>query len=323
VLQVNNLFDFPHLDLKLLSGEAGLDREIRSPDLNRPGLELTGFFDSFDENRIQIFGQGEIRYLEKHSSEPRVRSVLDRLLGLPVPCVIVARDLEAPTSLLEIANNYQVPVFGTPLGTTRLFKRLYESLEYFFSPSTLIHGTLLDVLGMGVLLLGKSGVGKSECGLELVSKGHSLVADDVVRVVCLGERLLQGESPHLLRHYIEVRGLGIVDLSKLYGIRAIRSKKQIDMVITLEEWKRETHVERLGLDTQHHSILDVELPHIIIPVKPGRNIATIVEVGARDYRLKLMGINSAEEFNERLLKKTRGEALNKLERDKAEEKPRV
>jgi HPr kinase/phosphorylase len=200
-----------------------------------------------------------------------------------------------------------VAIFRTPIATTRLYKRLYERLEHFFSPTTLIHGSLVDILGMGVLLLGKSGVGKSECALELVSKGHSLVADDVIRVICLGERFLEGSSPHLLRHYIEVRGLGIVDLSKLYGIRAVRSRKQIDMVITLEDWQPDTYVERVGLDQHTYSILGVALPHIMVPVKPGRNISTIVEVGARDQRLKLLGTHSAQEFNQRLMRVTKPE----------------
>jgi HPr kinase/phosphorylase len=303
---VQSLFEFANLRLHLLCGEEGLDREITSPDVNRPGLEITGCFDFWDPARIQIFGRGEVQYLAKYLDRPEVSGAVERIFSSPIPCALVTNAIEVPEILLEWGRKRQVPIFGIDMPTTRLYKRLYESLEHFFAPTTLIHGTLVDILGMGVLILGKSGVGKSECALELVSKGHTLIADDVVRVTCLGERLLEGTTPHLLRHYIEVRGLGIVDLSKLYGVRAIRRSKQIDMVITLEDWTPETKVERLGIDRHTHEILGVELPHLFIPVKPGRNISTIVEVGARDQRLKLMGVDSAMEFNERLLRATRG-----------------
>lgn len=305
MVQVGILQEFRDLCLTVVCGEEGLQREIRSVDLNRPGIEVTGFFNFFDEDRIQIFGGGEIKYIREHHNTPELRQALTRIFHSNVPCVIVTNDEPVPDFMVEIGTREKIPVFRSSISTTRLYKRLFESLEHFFCPSTLIHGTLIDILGMGILLIGQSGVGKSECALELVSKGHSLVADDVVRVVCLGEKVLQGSSPHLLRHYIEVRGLGIVDLSKLYGIRAVRKEKQIDMVITLEEWKPETYVERIGLEQQYHSILGVSLPHLTIPVKPGRNLSTIVEVGARDQRLKLMGVHSAQDFNQKLMNLTR------------------
>jgi HPr kinase/phosphorylase len=307
MVQVEILTEFSDLCLDLVSGQEGLEREIRSPDLNRPGLEVTGCFDFFDEERIQIFGGGEILYLEKYGDVPKVQMAINEMFDSQIPCVIVTNNEPVPEMMIEAGRREKVPVFRTAISTTRLYKRLFEHLEHYFAPTTLLHGTFVDILGMGILLLGKSGVGKSECALELVSRGHSLVADDVVRVVCLGERSLEGSSPHLLRHYIEVRGLGIVDLSKLYGIRAIRSKKQIDMVMTLEDWQPDTHVERVGLDQQTHTILGVSLPHLTIPVKPGRNISTIVEVGARDQRLKLLGIYSAQEFNQKLMRMTQPE----------------
>jgi len=302
--QVRSLLEFGNLHLKLLCGEEGLSREIGSPDVNRPGLELTGCFDFFDPNRVQVFGRGEVRFVADYGGRADVRASVQRIFRSPIPCAVVTNGLTPPPILIEQGREEGVAVFGADVPTTRFYKRLYDSLEHFFSPSTLIHGTLVDIFGMGVLLLGESGAGKSECALELVSKGHTLVADDVVRVVCLSERVLQGTSPHLLRHYIEVRGLGIVDLSKLYGVRAIRREKQIDLVITLEDWRPETVVERVGLDRRVYTILGVDLPHLVIPVKPGRNISTIVEVGARDQRLKLMGVHSAQEFNERLMRKT-------------------
>ncbi|GMV67159.1 MAG: HPr(Ser) kinase/phosphatase [Candidatus Omnitrophica bacterium] len=305
MVQVGILQEFRDLGLNLVCGEEGLEREIRCVDLNRPGLEVAGCFEFFDEERIQIFGGGEMRYINTHQDSPALRETIHRIFQSRVPCVIITNDEETPDFLIEAGCQKKMPVFRTAISTTRLYKRLFESLEHFFCPTTLIHGTLVDILGMGILLIGQSGVGKSECALELVSKGHSLVADDVVRVLCLGERALQGSSPHLLRHYIEVRGLGIVDLSKLYGIRAVRREKQIDMVITLEEWKPETYVERVGLEQQYYSILGVSLPHLTIPVKPGRNLSTIVEVGARDQRLKLLGIHSAQDFNQKLMNMTR------------------
>jgi HPr kinase/phosphorylase len=305
MVQVGILLEFRDLCLTVVCGEEGLQREIRSVDLNRPGIEVTGCFSFFDEERIQIFGGGEIKYIRENEHTPELREAVSRIFHSSVPCVIVTNDDPVPPLMVEIGTREKIPIFQSSISTTRLYKRLFESLEHFFCPTTLIHGTLIDILGMGILLIGQSGVGKSECALELVSKGHSLVADDVVRVVCLGERVLSGSSPHLLRHYIEVRGLGIVDLSKLYGIRAVRKEKQIDMVITLEEWKPETYVERIGLEQQYHTILGVSLPHLTIPVKPGRNLSTIVEVGARDQRLKLMGVHSAQDFNQKLMNLTR------------------
>ena len=308
MIQVQALLTQENLHLTLLCGEAGVTREIKTPDLNRPGVELAGCIEFFDPGRIQVFGGGEMHFLYEKGDDPEVHEIVTKIFASEVPCTIITNDLPATDALLEMGRRFNVPVLKTSLSTTRFYKRIYESLERYFSPSTLIHGTLVDILGMGVLLLGESGVGKSECALELVSKGHSLVADDVIRVVCLGDRMLNGSCPHLIRHYIEVRGLGIVDLSNLYGIRAIRKEKSIDMVITLQDWKPETYVERVGIDRQVYELLGVELPHLTIPVKPGRNISTIVEVGARDQRLKLMGINSAMEFNERLLKITSGAA---------------
>jgi HPr kinase/phosphorylase len=306
VILVESIHSQENLHLTLLTGEDGLAREIKRADLNRPGLELAGCIEFFDPDRVQVFGGGEMHFLYEKGDDPAVAEILAKIFSSEVPCAIITNDLPATDAMLEQGRINRVPIFRTSLSTTRFYKRIYDSLEHYFSPSTLIHGTLVDILGMGVLLLGESGVGKSECALELVSKGHSLVADDVVRVVCLGDRILNGSCPHLIRHYIEVRGLGIVDLSKLYGIRAIRKEKSIDIVITLQDWKPETYVERVGIDRQVYELLGVEMPHLTIPVKPGRNISTIVEVGARDQRLKLMGINSAMEFNERLMKLTAG-----------------
>lgn len=310
MIQVQSILSQENLHMTLLCGEEGLVREIRKSDLNRPGLELAGCVEFFDPDRIQVFGGGEMHFLYERGEDPAVSDILTKILGSEVPCAIITNDLPVTDAMLEQGRRNQIPIFRTPLSTTRFYKRIYEFLEHYFSPSTLLHGTLVDILGMGVLLLGESGVGKSECALELVSKGHSLVADDVVRVVCLGDRILNGSCPHLIRHYIEVRGLGIVDLSKLYGIRAIRKEKSIDLVITLQDWQPETYVERVGIDRQVYELLGVELPHLTIPVKPGRNISTIVEVGARDQRLKLMGINSAVEFNERLMRMTSGTAVD-------------
>ena len=306
MIQVESIRQQENLHLTLVCGEEGLTREIKKADLNRPGLELAGCVEFFDPDRIQIFGGGEMHFLYENGDDFSVADILAKIFSAGVPCAIITNDLPASDDMIEHARRNQVALLQTPLSTTRFYKRIYEFLEHYFSPSTLVHGTLVDILGMGVLLLGDSGVGKSECALELVSKGHSLVADDVVRVVCLGDRILNGSCPHLIRHYIEVRGLGIVDLSKLYGIRAIRKEKSIDLVITLQDWKPETYVERVGIDRQLYELLGVELPHLTIPVKPGRNISTIVEVGARDQRLKLLGINSAMEFNDRLMKITAG-----------------
>ncbi|MCA9431155.1 MAG: HPr(Ser) kinase/phosphatase [Candidatus Omnitrophica bacterium] len=306
MIQVESVRQQENLHLSVLCGEEGLTREIKKADLNRPGLELAGCIEFFDPDRIQIFGGGEMHFLYEKGDDPSVEEILAKIFNSAVPCAIITNGLPATDDMIEKARTNHVPLLRTSLSTTRFYKRIYEFLEHYFSPSTLVHGTLVDILGMGVLLLGDSGVGKSECALELVSKGHSLVADDVVRVVCLGDRILNGSCPHLIRHYIEVRGLGIVDLSKLYGIRAIRKEKSIDLVITLQDWKPETYVERVGIDRQLYELLGVELPHLTIPVKPGRNISTIVEVGARDQRLKLLGINSAMEFNDRLMKMTAG-----------------
>lgn len=306
------LRDATELRLELLCGESGLGRVIHSPHLNRPGLELTGCFDYFDSARIQIFGQGEMLFLESRREHPETLENLRRIFKSDVPCAIVSNNGEVPECVCQVAEASQVPLFRTTMATTRLYKRLYETLEHYFSPSTLIHGTLVDVLGMGVLLVGQAGIGKSECALELVSRGNTLIADDVVQVTCFGEKILQGTSPNLLRHYLEVRGLGIIDVSKLYGVRAIRQEKQIDLVISLVEWNSETQVDRVGLDEQSYEIMGVMLPMVTVPVRPGRNISTIVEVGARNHRLKLMGIFCAQDFTDRVANKIAGKQRNRL-----------
>lgn len=297
---VATLLEDPALALRLVAGEAGLDRPVRSPQLNRPGLELTGYFDAFRAERIQVLGNGEISYILGHPDRRVIEGHLHRLLGADVPCVIVTNARQPPPSVLGCAETLGVPILSCPYTTTKLHKRLWEHLDAEFAPEITLHGVLMDIHDIGVLLLGDSAVGKSECALELLRRGFHLVADDMVTVKCLGESILVGRATEVLPYHMEARGLGIIDVRMLYGVAAVLPEKRITLAITLVEWDASVEYDRTGLADASLCILDIEIPHLTIPVRPGRNLGTLVEAAALNQKLKELGIHTARLMEERI-----------------------
>jgi len=287
------------LSLELIVGQEGLQRKITVPDINRPGLALAGYYDYFAFERIQVLGRTELSYLQGLDRE-KVREIFQKLLEWDVCCFVVTQGLEPPEELLRAVEGKHVAVFKSLMPTTKLIADLTIYLEDKLAPETSLHGTLVDVYGVGVLILGKSGIGKSECALDLVERGHRLVADDLVDIKRTAERILMGSGPELIRHHMEIRGLGIINIKNLFGIGAIRDRKRVELVINIEEWDENKEYDRLGLDELTYTILDVELPRIIIPVRPGRNLSIIIEVAAMNQRLKKSGYHTAREFNKTL-----------------------
>lgn len=288
------------MSLELVAGQEGLRSKITVPDINRPGLALAGYFDYFAYERIQVLGRTELSFLQGIERE-HVRTIFRKLLEWDVCCFIITQGLEPPEELMLAVQGRPVSVFKSTLPTTKLIAELTIYLEDKLAPETSMHGTLVDVYGVGVLILGKSGIGKSECALDLVERGHRLVADDLVDIKRTAERILMGSGPELIRHHMEIRGLGIINIKNLFGIGAIRDRKRIELVATIEEWDDKKEYDRLGLDELTYAILEVELPRIIIPVRPGRNLSIIIEVAAMNQRLKKSGHHTAREFNKTLI----------------------
>lgn len=284
------------LELELLTSEVGLDRECSDADVSTPGLALAGFVERFPDGRMQVLGETEMTYLA--GLDPELRR--DRLVGLfsrSVPAVFVTKCQDVPPDLLEVANLEGVPVFRSALSTRDFFQRIKPYLERVLAPSTTVHGSLADVYGVGLLFVGKSGIGKSECVLDLVERGHRLVADDLVMVTRSGHDLLLGRGHELQRHHMEIRGIGIIDVRALFGIRAIRQQKRVEVVVQLEEWDDDAVYDRTGLEQATVEILDVELPKVTVPLNPGKNITVISEVVAMNHLLKYSGVDSAARFD--------------------------
>jgi HPr kinase/phosphorylase len=290
------------LDLHCIGGRKGLTREISIPDLNRPGLALAGFYDSFAHQRIQLFGRGEFSYLQKLEKEGTV-STIRQMFSYPIPCCIFTHDLSPHRDFFEAAESAQCPILQTDLGTAEFSARLTRILTEIFAPRQSIHGVLVEVYGVGILILGDSGVGKSETALDLIVQGHRLVADDVVDLHCVNGNILMGAGANkIIGHHMEIRGLGIINITHLFGVRAIRERKQIQLVVILEEWDSKKTYDRLGAEEKVMEFLGVSIPKLEIPVKPGRNIPIIIETAAMNERLKKMGYNAAREFNQNILK---------------------
>lgn len=287
------------LQLMLVAGKDGLNKEITMGDINRPGLGLAGFFDFFAYDRIQIFGLGETAFI-RHLSKERAYDIYKKFFSYNVLCCVFTHNEYPDEAFISFANEYKIPVFVTKYRTTRFISLLTHVIEEFFSPLVMIHGTLVDVFGVGVLLLGKSGVGKSECALDMIERGHRLVADDMVEIRKIDESLLMGSGSEIIRHHIEIRGLGIINVKDIFGIRSVRNRKRIELVALLEEWDEKKEYDRLGIDDKMYSILDIEVPFITVPVRPGRNIPIIIETAALDQRLKKMGIFSARELDNKI-----------------------
>ncbi|MBI3291210.1 MAG: HPr(Ser) kinase/phosphatase [Elusimicrobia bacterium] len=291
-----------HFILDLLAGADGLDRILTVSEIHRPGLAFTGYLDYFPGERVQILGLGEHSYLATLSSKQRLTSA-ERVFSAPeVPCVILTRGLTPHPELLQVAKTLRVPFLRTGLETARIIEELTVYLEEELAPTTTVHGVLVAVYGLGVLLLGDSGIGKSECALELVKRGHMLIADDLVEIKQRAGGFLVGTGSELIRHHMELRGLGIIDVKAVFGIVAILDRARIELVIRLEEWNEQVEYDRVGIAEQSATILEVKVPEIVMPVRPGRNLAVLIEVAALNQRLKNLGQFTAQELNERLIR---------------------
>jgi HPr kinase/phosphorylase len=292
------------LQLEHIVKTNGLDRAIDNPNVSSPGLVLAGYVGRFPARRLQVLGETEITYLKSIAPEIR-RKHLAAFFSYPVPCVFITKGQRPGDDLVDLAAAAGVAVICTRLKTNEFYTRLKPWLEDEFAATTNLHGSLADVFGVGLLFVGKSGIGKSECVLDLVERGHRLVADDLVIAKRRGSEILIGRGHELQRHHMEIRGVGLVDIPSIFGIRAVRRQKRIEVVVQLEEWNQDAAVDRTGLDKETTTILDVELPKVRVPLNPGKNITVVAEVIAMNHLLKYSGHDPAERFNERLMKQTR------------------
>jgi HPr kinase/phosphorylase len=290
------------LNLRCLGGRRGLTREINIPDLNRPMGAIMGFYEDFAFQRIQLFGRGEVSFLRRLEKKGETETIRE-MFSHSIPCCIFTHNLLPHREFSEIAEAAQCPVLQTDLGTADFSARLMRILSEIFAPRQTVHGVLVEVYGLGILIVGDSGVGKSETALELIKHGHRLVADDVVDIHCVNGNILMGAGENkIIGHHMEIRGLGIINITHLFGVGAIRDRKEIQLVVALEEWDSAKTYDRLGTEDQSMEILGVSVPKLDIPVKPGRNIPIIIETAAMNERLKSMGYNAAKEFNRNILK---------------------
>ncbi|MDR4949268.1 HPr(Ser) kinase/phosphatase [Neobacillus cucumis] len=285
--------------LELISGEEGINRPITMSDISRPGIEMAGYFEFYPAERVQLLGKTELFFFRELPQHERI-SRMEQLCTDITPAIIVTRGIDVPEELIEASERESVPVLKTNMVTTRFSSRLTNFLESKLAPTTAVHGVLVDIYGIGVLITGKSGVGKSETALELVKRGHRLVADDCVEIRQEDQDTLVGTSPDLIEHLLEIRGLGIINVMTLFGAGAVRSNKRITLVMNLEIWDAKKQYDRLGLDEEKMKIIDTEIPKMTVPVRPGRNLAVIIEVAAMNFRLKRMGVNAAQQFTDRL-----------------------
>jgi HPr kinase/phosphorylase len=288
------------LGLELIAGKAGLDRLIREPTVNRPGLALSGFYNYFAPKRVQVFGSAELSYLQSLPKADR-KERLQRFFACTIPCLVIARRAKLPPNLADMAEQAGVPVFRTPMITMKFINAATIALEFEFAPRRSEHGSMVDILGIGTLIRGASGIGKSECVVSLLERGYSLVSDDITRFRAVEGRELVGSSAELTRFHMEVRGIGIINVAAIFGVRSIRTEKTLDLVVTLKDWQEMEDIDRHGLQRQYYKILGISVPHVIIPVRMGRDLGRLVEVAALDQKLKSHGIDSAHEFNERLI----------------------
>ena len=287
---------------ELIYGPEGFEKiEITTDDVNRPGLQLAGFFDYFEPQRLQIMGKAENAYVEQFDEEKRT-DIFEKLCATGIPAVIVTRNIEVFPELIEAAKKYDVAVLRTNEFTSSVTSALVASLKGSLAPRITLHGVLVELYGEGILILGDSGVGKSETAIELVKRGHRLIADDAVEIKRVSDRTLVGCAPEIIRHFIELRGIGIVDVRRIFGMGAIKETERVDMIINLEQWVEGKMYDRLGMDNQYTDILGLRIPSLTIPVRPGRNLAVIIEVAAMNHRHKSMGYNAAKELNERMMK---------------------
>lgn len=292
VAQKMDLFNFlPDLELK--------GHRIMISDVNRPALQLSGFFEHFEQSRVQIIGTVEYTYLQKLDAEKKEK-IYKEFMAYDIPCIIFCRDLQPDEAFLRIAQESNVPVFGTKRSTSEFMAELIYCLSEQLAPCISIHGVLVDVYGEGLLIMGESGIGKSEAALELVRRGHRLITDDVVEIRKINDRMLVGTSPDITRYFIELRGIGIIDVKTLFGVECVKEKQQIDLVIKLEDWKKENEYDRLGLEEEYTEFLGNKVVCHSLPIRPGRNLAVICEAAAANHRQKKMGYNAAQELYRRV-----------------------
>lgn len=288
------------MSLKNLTPDLDLTQsEIQVPDINRPALQLTGYFDHFDSDRVQIIGYVEYTYLETLSDEKK-KEMYTQLLSYGIPCIVYCRNLEPDETFLQMANEMKVPIFQSSKQTSAFTAEVIRWLNVELAPCISIHGVLVDVYGVGVLIMGESGIGKSEAALELINRGHRLVTDDVVEIRKVSDDTLVGKAPDITRHFIELRGIGIVDVKSLFGVQSVRETQTIDLVINVEEWDKNREYDRLGLKEESTEFLGNKVVCHSIPIRPGRNLAIIVESAAVNHRQKQMGYNAAEELYRRV-----------------------
>ena len=304
------------LQLEALTGEVGLERIIPTPEASSPGLALAGYTKRFAAHRMHVLGETEITYLASLGAAER-RASLETFLRFDLPCVVISKGQDPPPELLELARAQGVPVIRTKLKTAEFYRRLKPFLDEAFAPNTTVHASLADVFGVGLLFLGRSGIGKSECVLDLVERGHRLVADDIVHVTRHGNDVLIGRGHELARHYMEIRGVGLIDIRALFGVRAVRQQKRIEVVVQLDDWDATREYDRTGLDGQTTQLLDITLPLVTVPLNPGKNLTVICEVVAMNHLLRYSGVDAARTFNDRLLKRLaeRRELQEYLEED--------
>ncbi|TGL59434.1 HPr(Ser) kinase/phosphatase [Leptospira sarikeiensis] len=295
----NILKDHPELGLQMIAGENGLQNRIHSSEINRPGLSLTGFYESFAHDRIQIFGKGEWAYITSKEGED-LEKLAAEFFHFHLNCIIFTHGNVPPPIFVEYCDRLNIPLLGSDVSTHKFITLISQILDRSLAPRTMRHGVLIEVFGIGILLSGKSGVGKSETALELIERGHRLVADDMVEIRRLSESYLIGTCSDLLRHHMEIRGLGILNIKDIFGIGSVRDHKLIELIIHLEEWTEEKEFDRTGLENRTEEVLGVNIPMIKLPVRPGRNIPIIVETAAMNQRLKKLGKNAAAEFSQKL-----------------------
>ncbi|MBU5438455.1 HPr(Ser) kinase/phosphatase [Tissierella sp. MSJ-40] len=300
------------LKLEVVYGANNMDEvKITGSDVNRPGLQMAGYFDKFAYERVQIIGNVEWHFFNGLSEELRYERT-KKMLSFPIPALVISRDLPIFPEMIELAIQYNRSILRTNLPTTKFVNELINHLDYLLAPEMTVHGVLVEVYGMGILIIGKSGVGKSETALELVKRGHRLVADDAVEIKRVEDEL-RGQAPDLIRHFMEIRGIGILDIERLYGVGAVKKNEFIDLVVELEFWDETKEYDRVGLDEDCIDLLGIRVQKLIIPVRPGRNLAMIVEVAARNTRQKKLGYNAAEELNNRIKDQIKSRKRNKIE----------
>ena len=288
------------LELNLVAGAAGLNRVIREPTVNRPGLVLSGFTRYFANKRLQVIGNAEAFFLKSLTPEEKARRY-ETFFSYRVPCVVFSRNLRADKQFLKAAEQARVPIFRCPLVTMKFINLATLALEMLFAPRGTEMGSMVDILGVGVIVRGESGIGKSESVLALIERGYSLVADDITKVTLLDGREVVGTSAEVTRDHMEVRGIGIINVAAMFGVKSFRKEKRVDLVITLKSWNEVADVDRLGLEQEYVNVLGIDIPHIIIPVRPGRDLARLIEVAAFQAKLRSAGHNSAKELNDRLI----------------------